>query len=139
MATKRKTTRLRGGDVLAIEEYHDGRYGAPGMPRQKKKKPTKEDMQKVNAMNKAKRCMYRLIQYFTSGDYFATLTYKVSERPPDMKTALKHWDKLIRAIRKEYRKRGAPLFWIRNIERRHQRSLAYPSCDHTDPRHRPHP
>ena len=110
MATKRKTTRLRGGDVLAVEEYHDGQYGAPGMPRQKKKKPTKEDMQKVNAMNKARRCMYRLIQYFTSGDYFATLTYKVSERPPDMKTALKHWDKLIRAIRKEYRKRGAPLF-----------------------------
>lgn len=117
MATKRKTTRLRSGDVLAVEEYHDGRYGAPGMPRQKKRKPTKEDMQKVNAMNKARLCQYRLIQYFTSGDYFATLTYKVSERPPDMKTALKHWDKLIRTIRREHRKRGAPLFWIRNIER----------------------
>lgn len=87
------------------------------MPRQKKRKPTKEDMQKVNAMNKARLCQYRLIQYFTSGDYFATLTYKVSERPPDMKTALKHWDKLIRTIRREYRKRGAHLFWIRNIER----------------------
>ncbi len=117
MATKRKTTRLRSGDVLAVEEYHDGRYGAPGIPRQKKRKPTKEDMQKVNAMNKARLCQYRLIQYFTSGDYFATLTYKVSERPPDMKTALKHWDKLIRTIRREYRKRGVPLFWIRNIER----------------------
>ena len=115
MATKRKTTRLRGGDVLVVEEYHDGRYGAPGMTRQKKRKPTKEDMQRVNAMNKARRCQYRLIQYFTSGDYFATLTYKLSERPPDMKTALKHWDKLIRTIRREYRKRGAPLFWIRNI------------------------
>lgn len=117
MATKRKTTHLRGGDVLAVEEYHDGRYGAPGMPRQKKRKPTKEDMQRVNAMNKARRCQYRLIQYFTSGDYFATLTYKVSERPPNMETAMKHWDKLIRTIRREYRKRGAPLFWIRNIER----------------------
>lgn len=117
MATKRKTTRLRGGRVLTVEEYHDGRYGAPGMPRQKKRKPTKEDMQRVNAMNKARRCQYRLIQYFDSGDYFATLTYKVSERPPDMETAMKHWDKLIRTIRKEYRKRGAPLFWIRNIER----------------------
>lgn len=117
MATKRKTTRLRGGRVLAVEEYHDGRYGAPGMPRQKKRKPTKEDMQKVNAMNKARLCQYRLIQYFAEGDYFATLTYKVSERPPDMQTAKKHWDKMIRTIRREYRKRGAPLFWIRNIER----------------------
>ena len=117
MATKRKTTRLRGGDVLAVEEYHDGRYGAPGIPRQKKKKPTKEDMQKVNAMNKARLCQYRLIQYFDSGDYFATLTYKVSERPPDMKTAKQHYQKLIRYVRKEYKKRGSPLFWIRNIER----------------------
>lgn len=117
MATKRKTTRLRGGDVLAVEEYHDGRYGAPGMPRQKKRKPTKEDMQKVNAMNKARLCQYRLIQYFNSGDYFATLTYKVGERPPDMKTAKQYFQKFIRYVRKEYKKRGSPLFWIRNIER----------------------
>ena len=87
------------------------------MPRQKKKKPTKEDMQKVNAMNKARLCQYRLIQYFTEGDYFATLTYKVSERPPDMETAKQHFQKFIRYIRKEYKKRGSPLFWIRNIER----------------------
>ena len=87
------------------------------MPRQKKKKPTKEDMQKVNAMNKARRCQYRLIQYFTEGDYFATLTYKVSERPPDMETAKRHWTDFRKCITREYRKRGAPLFWIRNIER----------------------
>ena len=77
MATKRKTTRLRGGDILDVAEYHDGRYGAPGIPRQKKKQPTKEDMQKVNAMNKARYCRLRLIQYFTSGDYFVTWTYRV--------------------------------------------------------------
>ena len=84
MATKRKITRLRRGDILGVEEYHDGRYGAPGMPRQKKKKPTKEDMQKVNAMNKARLCQYRLLQYFTAGDYFATLTYRVDDGPPYM-------------------------------------------------------
>lgn len=117
MATKRKTTRLRRGDILAVEEYHDGRYGAPGMPRQKRRKPTKEDMQRVNAMNKAKICQYRLLQYFTEGDYFATLTYRVDARPPDMETAKKHWTDLRKYITKEYRKRGEPLFWIRNIER----------------------
>ena len=117
MATKRKTTKLRRGDILAVEEYHDGRYGAPGMPRQKKKKPTKEDMQRVNAMNKAKLCQYRLLQYFTEGDYFATLTYRVDARPPDMETAKKHWTDLRKRITKEYRKRGEPLFWVRNIER----------------------
>ena len=116
MATKRKTTKLRGGDVLMVEEYHDGRYGAPGMPRQKKKKPTKEDMQRVNAANKARRCQCRLIQYMTPEDYFVTLTYRVEDRPEDMDQAKKHWKTLIERIRKEYQKRGSPLYWIRNIE-----------------------
>lgn len=116
MATKRETTRLRGGDVLDVREYHDGRYGARGMPRQKKRKPTKEDMQRVNAANKARRCQYRLLQYFREGDYFVTLTYRVEERPPDMGTALKHWERFRRRITSKYRTRGAPLYWIRNIE-----------------------
>lgn len=117
MATKRKTTRLRGGEIYAVEEYHDGRYGAPGKRRQKKKQPTREDVQKINAMNKAKLCQYRMLQYFDSGDYFVTLTYKVEERPPDMENAKQHFRKLMRYIRKEYKKRGSQLFWIRNIER----------------------
>lgn len=117
MATTRKTVTLKNGEILDIAEYHDGRYGARGTPRQKKRKPTKEEMRKVNAANKARLCQYRLLQYFTENDYFITLTYKVPARPPDMKTAKKHWEKLRRRITREYRKRGAPLFWIRNIER----------------------
>lgn len=116
MGTTRKITRLRGGDILAVDEYHDGRYGSPGMPRQKKKKPTKEEMRRVNEANKTRRCQHRLLEYFTAGDYFATLTYRVDARPPDMKTAKAHWNKFIRMVRREYRKRGAHLFWIRNIE-----------------------
>ena len=30
MGTKREEYRLRGGDILEIREFHDGRYGAPG-------------------------------------------------------------------------------------------------------------
>lgn len=116
MATKRKTMKLRGGDVLIVGEYHDGRYGAPGAPRQKKKKPTKEDMQRVNAANKARLCQCRMIQYMTPEDYFVTLTYRVKDRPADMDQAKKHWKTLIDRIRKEYQKRGSPLYWIRNIE-----------------------
>ena len=57
MAIKRKIYRLRQGDIIDIEEYHDGRYGAPGLPRQKKRELTKEEMQKVNA---AKACVYSI-------------------------------------------------------------------------------
>ena len=52
MATKRKKYTFRKGMVIEVEEYHDGRYGAPGVPRQKRKKPTKEQMIQINLQNK---------------------------------------------------------------------------------------
>ena len=54
--TKRKQHRFKGGKIIDVEEYHDGRYGAPGCKREKKKNPTKEQIQKINAWNKARRC-----------------------------------------------------------------------------------
>lgn len=117
MAIKRNTYKLRHGDVIDVEEHHDGNYGAPGEQRIKKAKPTKEQMRQVNAMNKVKRARLRLLQYFRPGDCFATWTYEEKKRPPDMKTALKDFQKAMRCVRKEYKKRGCELFWIRNIER----------------------
>lgn len=117
MGTKRKTYRFRQGDIIDVEEYHDGNYGAPGKNRTKKKKLTEEQMRAVNARNKAMRCRRRLLEYFTPGDIFATWTYEVKKRPPTMKDALKDFQKAIREVRKEYKKRNRELFWIRNIER----------------------
>lgn len=116
MAVKRKTYRFRGGDILDVEEFHDGDYGAHGKTRLKKKKPTKEQMQRVNALNKMRRCRQRLLEYFCPGDLFATLTYEVKNRPPDMKAATLDFKKTIRKVRDEFRKREHELFWIRNIE-----------------------
>ena len=53
---KRKRYRFRQGDVIDVEEFHDGRYGGPGTGRAKRAKPTEEQMRAVNAQNKAKRC-----------------------------------------------------------------------------------
>lgn len=117
MGTKRKTYRFRKGAIIDVEEFHDGNYGAPGKNRIKKKKPTEEQMRAVNARNKAMLCRRKLLQYFTSGDIFATWTYEVKNRPPTMKDALKDFQRAMKYVRKEYRKRGRELFWIRNIER----------------------
>ena len=95
MATKRVTHTFRKGDILEVKEYHDGRYGARGLPREKKRKPTPEQMAVVNDMNKAETARHRLLEYFGKGDYFLTLTYKVEERPPDMAQAKKDFTKLI--------------------------------------------
>lgn len=117
MATRRKEYRLRNGKIIEIEENHDGNYGAPGQKRIKKKKPTEDQMRQVNANNKARKCRHKLLEYFDAGDCFGTWTYSQSNRPPDMQTALKDFQKAIRIVRAEYKKRGMELFWIRNIER----------------------
>ncbi len=117
MATTRKTYKFRQGDVIDVEEFHEGNYGAPGKCRGKKAKPTKEQMRKVNAMNKARRCRQRMLMYFEPGDFFATLSYDPKKRPSDMEQAKKDFSDAMKIIRKEYQKRGAVLFWIRNIER----------------------
>lgn len=104
-------------NVIEVEEYHDGRYGAPGSKRKEKQKPTREQMEKVNQWNKSKRARHRLRMYFKVGqDWFTTLTYRKEERPPDMKTVKQHFRKFYTAIRKEFRKRNCELRWIRNIE-----------------------
>lgn len=116
MAIKRKTYRFRRGAVIDVEEFHDGRYGAPGVKRNKRAKPTEEQMRAVNARNKARRCRHRLLEYFKPGDIWATWTYSAQNRPPDMAAALKDFQKAMRYVRKEYKKRGYEVFWIRNIE-----------------------
>lgn len=113
---KRKKTRYRNGEIIDVEEYHAGKYGAPGVSRAKKRKLTKEQIQEVNARNKAKRCRQRLLEYFSEGDIFATWTYKKENRPSCINEALKDFQKAIRYVRREYKKRGCELYWIRNIE-----------------------
>ena len=113
----RTTYKLRNGKILYREEYHQGNYGAPGKKRQKKEKPTEEQVKVVNRMVKQRNCRLRLLEYFNEGDIFATWTYSPKERPPDMKAALKDFQDAMRYVRRQYRKRGRELFWIRNIER----------------------
>ena len=114
MGTKRKTYDF--GDVIEREEFHDGRYGGPGRKRQKRKKPTKEQIEKRNQYNKEKKARHLLRKYFKKNDYFSTWTYRREDRPDDMAAAKSDYAKAVRYIRKEYRKRGCELRWIRNIE-----------------------
>lgn len=117
MATRRVIHTFRDGDVKEVKEYHDGRYGAKGLPREKKRKPTQEQMAIVNAMNKAETARHRLLEYFGKKDYFLTLTYRVDARPPDMDQAKKDFSKLMDKLRRRYKKEEIELRWIRNIER----------------------
>lgn len=114
MAYKKKIYKFR--NAIEIEEFHTARYGAPGQKRAKKKKATPEQIEKRNQYNKEKLARHRLREYFKVNDYFSTLTYRREERPEEMDQAKQHFSKFIRKVRKEYRKRGFELRWLRNIE-----------------------
>ena len=103
-------------NAIEVELYHTARYGAPGQSRLKKKKPTPEQIEKINQYNKEKNCRHKLRQHFDVNDYFTTLTYIKEKRPADMEEAKRHFREFIRYVRKEYRKREKELKWIRNIE-----------------------
>lgn len=108
--------RHRFTNAVEVEEYHSGKYGAPGAKRVKKEKQTPEQMEAVNRRNREKLCRRKLRRWFLKTDLFLTLTYAVENRPPDMATAKEHFKDFYTEVRKQYRKRGYELRWIRNIE-----------------------
>lgn len=115
MAYTRKTYRFR--NAIEREEYHSGRYGAPGEKRRKKENPTPEQMEKVNQRNREKMARRRLRKYFRKEDLFVTLTYAPEKRPADMEAAKEDFRRFVAKIKPSYRKLGTELRWIRNIER----------------------
>ncbi len=115
---QKKYRRLTYGFKNSIEiyEYLDGRYGAPGEKREKKKGATPEQIRKRNQWNRERKARHKLKTWFQENDYLALLTYRRAARPQDMKAAVLDFGKAIRKVRRGFRKRGYELRWIRNIE-----------------------
>lgn len=103
-------------NAIEVEEYHTAKYGAPGQSRQKRRKATPEEIEKVNQYNRVKLARRKLRANFDVNDYFTDLTYRREERPADMEAAKEDFKKFIREVRKQYKKRGYELKWMRNIE-----------------------
>ncbi|MDD3137568.1 MAG: hypothetical protein PHX08_01165 [Lachnospiraceae bacterium] len=110
MAYIRKTYRFKNS--IEIEEYHNGRYGAPGEKRLQRKKATPEQIKKQNQTNREKEARRKIEANFEEGDCWSTLTYRQKERPPDFGSALDDFGKFRRKIRREYKKRGYELKWM---------------------------
>ena len=111
-----KGKRYHFKNAIEVEEYHTGRYGAPGQIRTKKKRPTPEQIEKINQFNKEKTARRKLRANFDIHDYFTDLTYRREARPPNMDAAKEDFRKFIREVRRQYQKRGQELKWMRNIE-----------------------
>lgn len=103
-------------DSIEIYEYLDGRYGAPGEKRKKKKEITPEQIKKRNQWNRERTARHKLKTWFHENDYLMLLTYRRDARPPNMKAAKEDFGKAVRKIRSAYKKKGCELRWMRNIE-----------------------
>lgn len=102
------------GDTIEIEEKHTGRYGAKGQKREKREKPSPEDIKRQNQWKK-KRDIRRLIKWnFKKNDYWITLTYPKGCRP-SVKEIMGDIQKMIRKVRDRYRKLGQELKYIYRI------------------------
>lgn len=103
-------------DSIEVYEYLDGKYGAPGERRGEKKKLTPDQIKKRNQWNRERKARHKLKTWFKENDYLALFTYKKKERPTDIKKAKADFSKAMREIRREFRKKGYEVRWLRNIE-----------------------
>lgn len=101
---------------IEVYEYLDGKYGAPGKKRQKKRKATPEEIRIRNQWNRERKARHKLKTWFKKNDYMILFTYQKNRRPPDMKKAKKHLAKAMRYIRKQYKKAKQKMRWMANIE-----------------------
>ena len=100
---------------LEIDKHYDLRYGAPGIPRQKTRKRTPEEMAAHNLWRR-KRELRRLIELnFGEGDWHVTLTCRPEDRP-EKEEAPKRIRAFRNKLRAEYKKRGWNLKYIITCE-----------------------
>jgi len=100
----------RTGEVIEVEKIHSRRYPR-GQKREKRKKPSPEQMKKVNERNQIKKLRRIMNANFEEGDLHTVLTYRKDERPTP-EEAKKILKKFLDGMRKEYKKRGEQFKYI---------------------------
>lgn len=113
MAYTRKITRY--GPCIDVGYTYAGTYGAKGEKRNKKIKPTPEQIRRQNQRNRERYMKQLIYLNFKEGDYWICLKYQKGYRPnPNVvvRDFGKFWDRL----RYRYKKRGRPLKMVARLE-----------------------
>ncbi len=99
------------GDVVQVKKYYAKKHRTLPEYRNKKSKPTSEEIAAVNQKNAERKLTSILNANFKEGDGFVTLTYSRNLRPkPDV--ARKYTKKFLRQLRRLYRQEGAILKYV---------------------------
>ena len=102
-------------DKKEISKHYSGRYGAPGMPREKRGKKTPEEMARQNYWLKCRELRRTIELNFGPDDWHVTLTCRKEQRP-SMEEAVKVIREFRNKLREEYKKQGWQLKYIITCE-----------------------
>lgn len=100
------------GQVIDVQCYYPGNYGAPGKKRGKKQKRTPEDIARQNQTNRVLKVKRLIRCNFRKGDWHLTLNYRKGERPEMIEEAKSNLTKFLGAIRKELKKQDMTFRYI---------------------------
>lgn len=112
---KREQRTYYFSNSIEVERVYRGNGGGRGRPREKKIKATEEQIARQNQYNKETNLRRILAENFGENDYWILLTYMKGFRT-NIKAAKKDFSKFSRKLRKEYKKRGYELKWVRRTE-----------------------
>lgn len=107
-----KKTTYDCGQVIDVQCYYPGNFGAPGKMRGKKQKRTPEDIERQNQTNRVLRVKRLIRCNFKKGDWHLTLNYRKGERPETAVEAKKNLAEFLGAIRKELKKHDRTFRYI---------------------------
>lgn len=123
-----KTTIVAGKTIEVIKSYTK-RVGAK--VRAGKKKPTAEEIEKVNQANAERTLRLKINANFGEDDLYITLTYRRDERPTP-KQAKENIKGLINTLKKEFKKLGAELKYIHVTEYKNKSIHHHLLINHVD-------
>lgn len=100
------------GEVKEIQKYYPGNYGAPGCPREKKRKRTPEEIKRQNETNKVRKVQRLILANFSEGDLHLILTYRKDLRPETAAEANALRAKFLSKMKQAYKKAGVEFKYI---------------------------
>ena len=100
---------------VEYEYTYIGNYGAKGEKRKPRVKPTPEQIEKQNQINKAKKVRRLIKQNFSPGDYWTTLKYTRGTRksPEEVR---KDMNRFLTNMRNAYKRQGQQFKYIYRVE-----------------------
>lgn len=100
-----------GKELIEIEHYYPGNYGAPGVPRGPKRNRSPEQIEKQNIRNRERFIQRLILTNFVEGDWHLVLNYRPKDRP-DHQEAKKNLKRWIGRMRSAYKKAGYQFKYI---------------------------